>query len=493
MDQTHGTLDYSESSTAVAQRISSALYPARLPEDAIRLLTVLPCDNFGAPVECELQQYHTSSAPDNEGLSYVWGDTSKKTAMVCNGLSVDVTISLRNALRRVRHRTEPTTIWADALCLNQADVEEKNVHVPPMGRTFSHAGNTVIYLGEASHEEAIAAAHGIAAVSDMLDDLRAQAGIAQDDFGDDFYDLLVCKLPTQISIDVSWNAVEILFNAAWFQRIWCVQEIVLACDTVRPSYAMYGHFRLQYRRVNQVGLCLSTAKRLCNLFAVDLNIPYCVEGVGQLSAIDPSNNSLLMYLRTLSGHRASDPRDMVYGLLGILLKHSDFDVASIAVDYVKPLPAVYTDVAHAIVWQDRNLRILDSTSYSKHGKYNSEFPSWVPRWNSLDNAHRWQDIHRLAESIRPRFRGSSRGPLTVPNGGWSLRSWSRLLTRRRRHSSATGRIQSIRASFKRGSMVLPWACLHSRTHGRYVLQIVVRSRQGYAAQDSTGKTYPHAE
>lgn len=110
INQTYGTLDASESCTAVAQRISSALHPARLPEDDIRLLTVLPSDNFDAPVECELQQYHTSGAPDYEGLSFVWGDASNKTAVICNGLSVDITINLCNALKRIRDPAKPKSI-----------------------------------------------------------------------------------------------------------------------------------------------------------------------------------------------------------------------------------------------------------------------------------------------------------------------------------------------------------------------------------------------
>jgi len=203
MDPIKETVDDSQSPTAVAQRTPSALYQTSLPADDIRLLTVLPSDNFDAPVECELHQFHVSTAPEYEGLSYAWDDTIDQTAVTCNGIGVTVTANLRNALKRIRNPSVSKTIWVDALCLNQADVGEKNIHVPLMGRVYSQATNTVIFLGETSDEEAAAAAHGIMAISDMLDALRAEAGIARVDFGDDLMDILKDKVPKQHRLDVS--------------------------------------------------------------------------------------------------------------------------------------------------------------------------------------------------------------------------------------------------------------------------------------------------
>ncbi|KAF2633040.1 hypothetical protein BU25DRAFT_406302, partial [Macroventuria anomochaeta] len=84
------------------------------------------------------------------------GEPNDLAVVTCSGLSVNVTKNLRNALWRIRNSTDPKTIWADTLCMNQMDLKEISVHVPLMGRVFSQATNTVIYLGEASLEEAVA-------------------------------------------------------------------------------------------------------------------------------------------------------------------------------------------------------------------------------------------------------------------------------------------------------------------------------------------------
>jgi hypothetical protein len=65
-----------------------------------------------------------------EALSYVWGDpqTSKHVSVrpYSNGKHIPITTSLDAALRHLRQRTEPRTIWIDALCIQQSDVQERN-------------------------------------------------------------------------------------------------------------------------------------------------------------------------------------------------------------------------------------------------------------------------------------------------------------------------------------------------------------------------------
>jgi len=44
--------------------------------------------------------------------------------------------------------TADTRYWIDALCINQADVAEKNVQVPLMGRIYQGAVRVVAFLGQ---------------------------------------------------------------------------------------------------------------------------------------------------------------------------------------------------------------------------------------------------------------------------------------------------------------------------------------------------------
>lgn len=57
-------------------------------------------------------------------------------------------MSLETALRHMRDSSRPMTVWADALCINQQDVEERNAQVQMMGKIYSGATRTIIFLGE---------------------------------------------------------------------------------------------------------------------------------------------------------------------------------------------------------------------------------------------------------------------------------------------------------------------------------------------------------
>jgi hypothetical protein len=373
--------EISQSPTIIDQRRSSTLYPARLPACDIRLLTVLPSNDFDATIECELRQYNNSKAPVYEALSYVWGAAKDVIAIICNGVRIHITTNLHNALRRFRGSSEPKIIWADALCLNQADVEEKNIPVPLMGDVYSKATNTAIYLGEASHKDAAAVEHSIMAIFDMLDSWRVPASVTEDAFNDSWFEHATQILSAQVDIDVCWSAVEAMFSAEWFERMWCIQEIALARDTKCSSYAMYGHIRLLYKCISATSSFLWFARIADLQFGRKVKLPHSIAAFTLLEYCEENENYLLDSLRVVRKHRATDPRDKVYRLLGILRQYKDFDASSITVDYARSLAEVYTEVAAAVVSQSRSLSILDEAAHSMAYEYDSAFPSWVPKWN----------------------------------------------------------------------------------------------------------------
>jgi hypothetical protein len=60
-----------------------------------------------------------------------------------------VTRSLHGALRRFRppRGTAARSLWADALCINQKDNEEKGKQVGRMGDVFANASRVLVWLG----------------------------------------------------------------------------------------------------------------------------------------------------------------------------------------------------------------------------------------------------------------------------------------------------------------------------------------------------------
>jgi hypothetical protein len=66
---------------------------------------------------------------------------------MCNGKSLSITRNLYQALREIRHPTETTLLWADAICLNQKDESEKRHQVKQIGRVFESAKRVLAWLG----------------------------------------------------------------------------------------------------------------------------------------------------------------------------------------------------------------------------------------------------------------------------------------------------------------------------------------------------------
>jgi len=83
-------------------------------------------------------------------------------------------------------------------------------------------------------------------------------------------------------------------------------------------------------------------------FGVGVNLSSYVGDFQCLSGDEKLDNPLSEYLDALKLHKATDPRDMVYGMLGMLRQQSNFDTADIVVDCAKSLDEVNTDAAAAI-------------------------------------------------------------------------------------------------------------------------------------------------
>ena len=96
-------------------------------------------------------------------LSYSWGrdsdgDASLSREILIDGARLAITENLYDGLMRVRPNEErpPYFLWADALCINQGDIPERNSQVAIMADIYRKASNLIIWLGEdhdSNHDE----------------------------------------------------------------------------------------------------------------------------------------------------------------------------------------------------------------------------------------------------------------------------------------------------------------------------------------------------
>ena len=59
-----------------------------------------------------------------------------------------ITLNLGSALRHLRNEKRPRSLWIDAICINQKDLEERGSHVSVMAGIYRCAELVLIWLGE---------------------------------------------------------------------------------------------------------------------------------------------------------------------------------------------------------------------------------------------------------------------------------------------------------------------------------------------------------
>ncbi|KAG4433781.1 hypothetical protein IFR05_010748 [Cadophora sp. M221] len=129
--------------------LSGTLYPP-LKDGEIRILIIhpsqrgdtIPCDLISCPLK-------TGSNMPYAALSYTWGSTNPSKNIRVNGYEVHIRQNLWLALGALRDETDRRTIRADAICINQSEILERNRQVSRMCDIYRSASCIAIWLGEA--------------------------------------------------------------------------------------------------------------------------------------------------------------------------------------------------------------------------------------------------------------------------------------------------------------------------------------------------------
>lgn len=184
---------------------------------------------------CSLTAPPIDSTPSFQTISYCWGDEEATENVVCivQGIPgiLKVTPHLYEGLRCIFSIAGSTVVWIDAICINQSDDDEKNVQVAQMGSVYASAGNVFVWLGLAQDG------------SNELFDALTRFWQYLEDTHIDLAQLASAKARGDVSAlfptldKLAWRALAFFFRRPWFQRLWIVQEIVLA-QTVSVACGM---------------------------------------------------------------------------------------------------------------------------------------------------------------------------------------------------------------------------------------------------------------
>ncbi|KAB8223188.1 heterokaryon incompatibility protein-domain-containing protein [Aspergillus novoparasiticus] len=269
---------------------------------SIRLLCLKPSIHKDAQIECELYYYHLEVREDErmishsyEALSYLWGDRSVEHSIIVNGHTFRVWENLHAALVQLRNHRWNRILWIDALCINQADDEEKSRQIPFMRQIYARANGVVVWLGVEG--EGSSQAYGC-----------IQFAAAQS---------TTSWVGIQMSLSKQQqDACMALLRREWFERIWVLQEVGMA----RDIQIMCGN-----ERMNGFTFCTGLANLALDfedctgLKTLISSITYLIRGAihRPRHTIDVGCLSIGQLVDMYHDRKASIPHDRVYGLLGL--------------------------------------------------------------------------------------------------------------------------------------------------------------------------------
>ncbi|KAF2865420.1 heterokaryon incompatibility protein-domain-containing protein, partial [Massariosphaeria phaeospora] len=112
----------------------------------IRVVTLESAPN--APdIRCKLHIVELSETLEFHALSYVWGAPKEKKKIYVDSRAFEATANLFSFLDMAERGIHRMYWWIDAICINQADTDEKNTQVPRMDAIYSSASHVWVWLG----------------------------------------------------------------------------------------------------------------------------------------------------------------------------------------------------------------------------------------------------------------------------------------------------------------------------------------------------------
>lgn len=411
----------------------------------IRVVHLLPCEDFAAPIRCQLSNRPLYSRDDSyEALSYVWGAQEFVAEILLDGEPHLITRNLEMALRYLRLPTARRTLWVDAICINQNDPVERSQQVRMMREIYANCKSDLAWMlsfdytlkppetdrdggSSASHpseKQQLQAFHDLmgkvgqgsklyyhgclfnilrtvalffvrcggdnecadqfevdlmkkislkdavildemkryAESSDIIYDEPEEAesglGSSENTRPADKVDIFL------LTSEHSWVISAAFHEAAIWKRVWTMQELSHAPHVVLAA----GHYQLDWDIVAGFLGEKPYADAFHKLFghgtlskALDGHFSGAqrVDHQRRITREPGSESRLLDVLARFQSNCATDPRDRIYGLLGLVTDEHD-----IVVDYNKSPAQVFKDATLSLIEEARNLDMLCQTTWT---------------------------------------------------------------------------------------------------------------------------------
>ena len=324
-------------------------------------------------MSCSLDHVPLSEALPFAALSYCWGELSDQVSMTVNGLRFPVTRNLHSALKRIR-REGVERVWVDAICINQQDPEERSHQIRRMGAIYQEANEVAVWLDDAQHM-----------TEEDINSLSAKD----------------TAIAYQVQSSSAQRAFHQLLLKPYWTRVWIIQELAAASNIT----IFCGHHKILWETLEELSSFAFTAG-MEGIKSEELRARF--QNLLQFRD-DRLNSKPVRLLEAIYRSRyalSTDPKDKIYGLLGLVYDGGTFIPEP---NYRQSVEDTYTDLSKALIKKGYPLNLIYLRT--SHRRTSNSLPSWVVDWMDLNDALAKREFEHIQASIKQNPPRSSRNQI----------------------------------------------------------------------------------
>ncbi|TLD31339.1 hypothetical protein PspLS_01816 [Pyricularia sp. CBS 133598] len=323
-----------------------------LKKGRFRLLHLLAGTADDSVIRVKLVDQAVDAAPEYHAISYTAG-------ILCEGAEIRVTTNLFDALQRWRRADENVVVWADAVCIDQKNTQEKIWQIDLMKDIYERATSVLVWLGK---DDA-----GLEGIETLIDAALKIIPEAVDDPTRNRESAATVAVTLGATGELDWAPLRSLLNHAWFERKWVFQEAVLNSQT----WLYCGRLRLPFGPVSELGLRMATF----HIFSFCINKPPAKQAPYQLRLfnlaimrvshwvldkqpdIAPTTITAMDAIKATRFFKCTDVRDHILAVYGYA---TDGKSSSMLHDnlYLLPVQECYLRFTKAQLLEQRSLTVL---------------------------------------------------------------------------------------------------------------------------------------
>jgi hypothetical protein len=346
---------------------------SELQEHEFRLVKILPARM--STIKCEMFHASLKNPPSYMAISYAWGDAVQIRRIQLDGVMIPVSVSLHSALEAVREKKESILVWIDALSIDQFNRSERTQQVRLMRNIYTKAEVVAIWLGSETDDSGLAVS--------LIKEIAAKADSPAH----------IRSLITSNMAKPAFVGIVALFERNYWRRLWVVQEVsnarrvMVYCGFTKVPWTVYQTASRVFRQYRGELDDYFHGSSSYGTSQHQFTYSQVLVHQGPSSLPDVRSHMLLgdeeSFLEVMCACRrklCADPRDKVFGILGVLPEaiRSEFPM-----DYNQSVKEVYINAIDYILATTERLDVICESIHFPLHTNSADLPTWVPDWSHI--------------------------------------------------------------------------------------------------------------